>query len=85
MAERLADIAKLLPQSLAVAEVGQRIADAVFAVLECRRRLVFGLDRGSGDPVLVRLWVTRGRASARSRFPDAAGMVGLAVRSARPC
>ena len=48
VAERLAEIANLLPQSLAVEEVGQRIADAVFAVLDVRVASVFGLDQGHG-------------------------------------
>jgi PAS domain S-box-containing protein len=81
VAERLADIANLLPQSLAVEEVGQRIADAVFAVLDVRVASVFGLDRGSGDPVVVALSGDTGPGLRPGVvFPDAAGMVGLAIR-----
>jgi signal transduction histidine kinase len=81
VAERLAEIANLLPQSLAVEEVGQRIADAVFAVLDVRVASVFGLDRGSGDPILVALSGDTGPGLRPGVvFPDAAGMVGLAVR-----
>jgi PAS domain S-box-containing protein len=85
VAERLAEIANLLPQSLAVEEVGQRIADAVFAVLDVRVASVFGLDRGSGDPVVVALSGDTGPGLRPGIvFPDAAGMVGLAIRQRQP-
>jgi PAS domain S-box-containing protein len=81
VAERLSEIANLLPQSLAVEEVGQRIADAVFAVLDARVASVFGLDHGTGDLVLVALSGNTGPGLRPGIvFPDAAGMVGLAVR-----
>jgi PAS domain S-box-containing protein len=85
VAERLAEIANILPQSLAVEEVGQRIADAVFAVLDVRVASVFGLDRGSGDPVVVALSGDTGPDLRPGIvFPDAAGMVGLAIRERQP-
>ena len=85
VAERLSEIANLLPQSLAVEEVGQRIADAVFAVLDVRVASVFGLDHGTGDPVLVALSGNTGPGLRPGIvFPDAAGMVGLAVRERQP-
>jgi PAS domain S-box-containing protein len=85
VAERLSEIANLLPQSLAVEEVGQRIADAVFAVLDVRVAAVFGLDRGSGDLVVVALSGDTGPGLRPGVvFPDAAGMVGLAVRERQP-
>jgi len=84
VAERLSEIANLLPQSLALEEVGQRIADAVFAVLDVRVASVFGLDRGSGDLVVVALSGDTGPGLRPGVvFPDAAGMVGLAVRERR--
>ena len=85
VAERLAEIASLLPQSLAVEEVGQRIADAVFAVLDVRVAALFGLDRGSGDLVVLALSGDTGPGLRPGVvFPDAAGMVGLAVRERQP-
>ncbi len=85
VAERLSEIANLLPQSLAVEEVGQRIADAVFAVLDVRVASVFGLDRTSGDLVVVALSGNTGPSLRPGIvFPDAAGMVGLAVRERQP-
>jgi PAS domain S-box-containing protein len=85
VAERLSEIANLLPQSLAVEEVGQRIADAVFAVLDVRVAAVFGLDRASGDLVVVALSGNTGPSLRPGVvFPDAAGMVGLAVRERQP-
>lgn len=85
VAERLAEIANLLPQSLAVEEVGQRIADSVFAVLDVRVAAVFGLDRGSGDLVVIALSGDTGPGLRRGIvFPDAAGMAGLAVRERQP-
>jgi PAS domain S-box-containing protein len=85
VAERLSEIASLLPQSLAVEEVGQRIADAVFAVLDVRVAAVFGLDRASGDLVVVALSGNTGPSLRPGVvFPDAAGMVGLAVRERQP-
>jgi PAS domain S-box-containing protein len=85
VAERLAEVANLLPQSLAVEEVGQRIADSVFAVLDVRVAAVFGLDRGSEDLVVIALSGDTGPALRPGIvFPDAAGMAGLAVRERQP-
>ena len=85
VAERLSEIANLLPQSLAVEEVGQRIADAVFAVLDVRVAAVFGLDRASGNLVVVALSGNTGPSLRPGIvFPDAAGMAGLAVRERQP-
>jgi PAS domain S-box-containing protein len=85
VAERLSEIANLLPQSLAVEEVGQRIANAVFAVLDVRVASVFGLDRASGDLIVVALSGNTGTGLRPGVvFPDAAGMVGLAVRERQP-
>ena len=85
VAERLAEIANLLPQSLAVEEVGQRIADGVFAVLDVRVAAVFGLDRATADPVVV---AVSGDTEFGNRpeivFPEAAGMIDLAVRDCEP-
>jgi PAS domain S-box-containing protein len=85
VAERLSEIANLLPQSLAVEAVGQRIADAVFALLDVRIAALFGLDPASGDPVVVALSGDTGPALRPGVvFPDAAGMVGLAIRERQP-
>ena len=85
VAERLAEIATLLPQSLAIEEVGQRIAESVFAVLDVRVAAVFALDHGSGDLVMVALTGNTGPGLQPGVvFPDAAGMVGLAVQERQP-
>lgn len=85
VAERLAEIANLLPQSLAAEEVGQRIAEAVFAVLDVRVASIFRLDRGSRDPVLVAVSGDTGPGLRPGIvFPDASGMVGLAIRKRQP-
>jgi PAS domain S-box-containing protein len=85
VAERLAEIANLLPQSLAVEEVGQRIADGVFAVLDVKVAAVFGLDRATAEPVVV---AVSGDTELGRRpevvFPEAAGMIDLAVRDRQP-
>jgi PAS domain S-box-containing protein len=85
VAERLAEIANLLPQSLAVEEVGQRIADGVFAVLDVRVAAVFRLDRATAEPVVV---AVSGDTKLSHRpevvFPEAAGMIDLAVRHCEP-
>ncbi len=74
VAERLAEIANLLPQSLAVEEVGQRIADGVFAILDVRVAAVFGLDRPPRIPSSSRSRVTRSWAAGpRSCFPRPPG------------
>jgi PAS domain S-box-containing protein len=84
VAERLSEVARLLPQSLAVEEVGQRIADSVFTVLDVRVAAVFGRVPGSEDLVAV---AVSGGAEPGLRpglvFPSAAGMVGLAIRERR--
>lgn len=85
VAERLSEIANLLPQSLAVEEVGQRIADAVFSVLDVRVAALFALERVTGNLVLVALSGDTGPSLRPGIvFPDAAGMVGLAVRERQP-
>ncbi len=85
VAERLAEIASLLPQSLAVEEVGQQIAECMLAVLDVRVAAVFELDRRSGTLEVVGLSGDPGPGLRPGIvFPDAVGMVGLAVRERQP-
>lgn len=84
-AEKLAEVGRLLSQSLDPHEVGQRIADSVLALLDARLSVVYQVVEASGD--LLALAVS-GDVGALLRptmvVPRDGAVVGLAVRDRRP-
>ena len=84
-AEKLAEVGKLLSQSLNPHDVSQRIADSVLAILDARLSVVYQVVESSGD--LLALAVS-GDVGALVRpamvVPRDGSVAGLAVRERRP-
>jgi signal transduction histidine kinase len=84
-AEKLAEVGRLLSQSLDPHEVSQRIADSVLALLDARLSVVYQVVESSGD--LLALAVA-GDAGSLLRpaiiVPRQGSVAGLAVRERRP-
>jgi GAF domain-containing protein/CheY-like chemotaxis protein len=84
-AEALAEVGRVLAQSLDHEAVSHRLADAICSLLDTRTSAVYRLDPESDD--LVALAVAGTAVSALPRgavFPRGTGMSGLAVRERRP-
>ena len=84
VAESLADVGRLITQSLDPDEVGQRITDSVRSLFGAPLSIFYRLNPASGE--LVRLAVS-GEAAAfdwNQVLPPAAGSSGVAVRERRP-
>ncbi|MGH7268320.1 MAG: GAF domain-containing protein, partial [Candidatus Rokuibacteriota bacterium] len=84
-AESLADLGRLVSQSLDPAEVAQRIADSVRALLGAAAATLYRLEPSSGD--LVSLAINdAGRPARQPRMtvPRGTGVSGLAVRDRCP-
>lgn len=84
-AESLADLGRLISQSLEPREVAQRIAGSVRALLGAAAATLYRLDPESGD--LVSLAINEGGQSTgepRLVLPRGTGVSGLAVRDRQP-
>ncbi|HXH09739.1 MAG TPA: GAF domain-containing protein [Alphaproteobacteria bacterium] len=84
-AESLAQVGRLLSQSLNSHEVGQQIVDSIQKLLQTRRAVLYQLEPTSG--MLVALAARndfRPAASPWHTLPPGMGAVGLAVRTRQP-
>jgi signal transduction histidine kinase len=85
MAESLAEVGRLLSQSLDALEVGQRIVDHVRQLLRAQGAVLYQLEPASGR--LIPLAATDDLESSAvpwRMLPPELGMAGLAVRSRQP-
>ncbi|MGH7268172.1 MAG: GAF domain-containing protein, partial [Candidatus Rokuibacteriota bacterium] len=84
-AEALAEMARLLSQSLDPDDVGARIVESVRAHFGALHAVFYRLDPRSGDLVAVAFTGEMGPGYTRADFlPRGTGVAGLAVREARP-
>jgi PAS domain S-box-containing protein len=84
-AEGLADVERLLSQSLDPEEVGQRIVDSVRALFGALSAALLRLEPVSGDFSVVAASGDVGANFGQDMsFPGGTGVVGLAVRERRP-
>jgi len=85
IAERLATVARSVPQSLTFTELGRQIADGVVGLLEAHAAAVYRLDPETW--ALVRVAVSASGASALHAepvLPRGAGLVGVAAATRQP-
>jgi PAS domain S-box-containing protein len=85
IAERLATVARSVPQSLTFTELGRQIADGVVGLLEAHVAAVYRLDPETW--ALVRVAVSASGASALHAepvLPRGAGLVGVAAATRQP-
>jgi PAS domain S-box-containing protein len=84
-AEKLADVGRVLSQSLDPAEVAHRIAESVFVLFDGTVSIVYRREPGAGDLVALAVSGDIDSVFVRgSRMPAGAGLVGLAVRERGP-
>lgn len=84
-AETVAEVMRLVSQSLDPQEVSQRIADAVLGLLGVRTSVVFLLDPPSGDLIALAVAGYSGRRFRRGmRFRRGAPVLARAVEERRP-
>lgn len=84
-AESLAEVGRLLSQSLDPAEVGQRVADSVRSLLRAHTSTLFRLEPESEALVSVAISGDPGPMLERNMvFPKGTGVAGLAVQARRP-
>src|SRR5262249_43887977 len=84
-AESLAEVGRLLSQSLHAEEVGQRIVDSVRMLLHAQTSALYRLRPGSGDLVILAVSGDVGPAfGLHVAFPQGTGAAGLAVRERQP-
>ncbi|PYM54080.1 MAG: hypothetical protein DMD79_25225, partial [Candidatus Rokuibacteriota bacterium] len=83
-AEALAEVGRLLTQSLDTIEVGQRIADSLRQLLRARVAMLYRLDPGSGHSLPLAVSGDMGPAfDPHVALPPGAGLVGLTIRECR--
>lgn len=85
IAERLAAVARSVPQSLTFTELGRQIADGVVGLLEVPAAAVYRLDPETWE--LVRVAVSAGGGSALHAdpvLPRGAGLEGVAATTRQP-
>jgi DNA-binding response OmpR family regulator len=84
VAEVLAEVGRVLTQSLDLAEVGQRIADSLRQLLRARVAILYRLDRDSGHSLPLALSGDMGPAfDPQAPLPPGTGLVGLTMRERR--
>ncbi len=84
-AEGLAELGRLLQQSLDPEEVGQRIADSVCALLDVMNSVLFRIEPESGDLVSVAISGDLGPAVGDTLIhAPGSGLAGMAVRERHP-
>jgi GAF domain-containing protein len=79
-AEQLAEIGRLITQSLEFESVGRKIVEGVRALLGTRTSVLYLLDPASGD---LRAHATAGEVGPLTYLPAGTGLAGLAVRERR--
>jgi len=85
IAERLAVVARSVPQSLTFTELGRQIADGVAGLLEARAAAVYRLDPETWELVRVATSSTGGAALlADPVLPRGAGLEGVAATTRQP-
>lgn len=85
LAERLAGVARSVPQSVTLAELGRRVADGIRGVLDAREAVVYRLDRVAWS--LERVGASAADADAPpapSVLSRGIGLAGLAVVTQQP-
>jgi GAF domain-containing protein/CheY-like chemotaxis protein len=81
----LADIGRLLSETLDFDRVAQRVADSVCALLGARSSCLYRVDTASGGLVAVTASTDSGAAFYwTGALPEGTGIAGLAVRERRP-
>ena len=81
VAERLAEVSRVVSQSLDPAEVARRIADSVFTLFDAKVSTLFRLEPSSMDLVALAVSGDVGEEFGRTLvFPHGTGVTGLAVR-----
>jgi signal transduction histidine kinase/CheY-like chemotaxis protein/putative methionine-R-sulfoxide reductase with GAF domain len=83
-AEALAEVGRLLSETLDAEVVGQRIADAVRSLLEVRSSVVYHLDIESGALVAAAVSGDTEPVQRGTVFPHGTGVVALAMHARRP-
>lgn len=84
-AESLADVGRLISQSLDPEEVGQRIADIIRGLCTAQNSALYRLDPASGDLVALAVSGDVGPIFGQNLvFPRGTGVAGLAVRESQP-
>ena len=85
VAEALADVGKLLTETLDPDVVGQRIADSIRVLLGVQASALYRVEPESGDLVSVAVSGEVGPTFGRNvMFPRGTGAAGIAVRERRP-
>lgn len=81
VAERLAEVSRVVSQSLDPAEVSRRIADSVFTLFDAKVSSLFRLEPSSKDLVALAVSGDVGEEFGTTTvFPNGTGVTGLAVR-----
>jgi signal transduction histidine kinase len=81
VAERLAEVSRVVSQSLDPAEVARRIADSVFTLFDAKVSTLFRLEPSSMDLVALAVSGDVGEEFGPTLvFPHGTGVTGLAVR-----
>jgi GAF domain-containing protein/ActR/RegA family two-component response regulator len=83
-AERLADLGRLVSQSLRLEDVTRRIVDSVRTLLGASASTLYRLDERSGDLVVLASSGELDPLGADGVLPRGTGVSGLAVRERRP-
>jgi GAF domain-containing protein len=84
-AESLAEVGRLISQSLTPEQVGQQIADRVRALFGALASVLFQLEPDSGDLVALAVSGDVGPTFGRNLvFPKGTGLAGLAMRERHP-
>jgi len=84
-AEMLADVGRLVSQSLDPEEVGRRVVDAVRSLLSASASALYRLDAASGDMIAVAVSGDVGPTFGRNIvFRQGTGVVGVALRERQP-
>ncbi|MFQ5899807.1 MAG: GAF domain-containing protein, partial [Candidatus Methylomirabilia bacterium] len=84
-AESLAEVGRLMSQSLDPGEVGQRIVDSLLTLFGALSATLYKLESESGDLVSLVVSGAAGPTFGRNLvFPRGTGVVGLAIRERHP-
>jgi GAF domain-containing protein len=84
IAERLAEVGRLVSESLDLEEVAQRIADSVRSLLGTTHSALYELDGETATLVAIATSGPWGLAGARIAFPVGVGVTGRAIQDRRP-
>jgi GAF domain-containing protein/anti-sigma regulatory factor (Ser/Thr protein kinase) len=85
VAETLAEVGRLISESLDPEDVGRRVADSVLALLGGRVSVLFRVEPGSGDLVALAVSGNSGPTlQPGTVFPRGSSASGLAIQGRRP-